>query len=115
MIVNETAARRWWPDQDAIGKTLLQQAGRPGAPDAMRTLTVVAVARDTKYRDLGEEPRPFVYVPIQQQYMPRTTIVARSTQGQRLAADIRNAARVDESEPSHRAVAHAGGLRGARR
>ena len=52
-------------------------------------MTVVGVARDSKYRTLGEEPRPFVYVPIQQQYMPRTTIVARSTHGQRLAADLR--------------------------
>jgi predicted permease len=89
VIVNETAARRWWGTTEVIGKTLLQQDGRPSAPDAMRTLTIVAVARDSKYRFLGEEPRPFVYVPLQQQYMPQTTIVARSTQGQRLAADLR--------------------------
>jgi ABC-type antimicrobial peptide transport system permease subunit len=89
VIVNETAARQWWPGQDALGKTLLQQDGRPGAPDAVRTLTVVAVARDTKYRSLGEDPRAFVYVPMSQQYVSRTTIVARSTQGQRLAAELR--------------------------
>jgi predicted permease len=89
VIVNETAARSWWGTTDVVGRTLLQQDGRPEAPDAMRTLTVIAVARDSKYRFLGEEPRPFVYVPIEQQYGPRTTIVARSTQGQRLAADLR--------------------------
>jgi predicted permease len=89
VIVNETAARRWWPGQDAVGKTLLQEEGRPGAPGAMRTLNVIAVARDSKYRSLGEDPRSFVYAPAQQQYMSRTTIVARSTQGQRLAAEIR--------------------------
>ena len=89
VIVNETAARQWWPRQDAIGRTLLQETGRPDAPDAVRTLTVVGVARDSKYRNLGEDPRPFVYVPIQQQYMSRTVIAARSAHGQRLAGELR--------------------------
>ncbi len=90
VIVNETAARRWWPNQNPVGKTLLQEDGRPDAPDATRTLTVVAVARDSKYRSLGEEPRSFVYVPMAQQYVSRVTIVARSTQGQRLAGELRS-------------------------
>jgi predicted permease len=89
VIVNETAARQWWPRQDALGKTLLQETGRPDAPDAVRTLTVVGVARDSKYRNLGEDPRPFVYVPIQQQYLSRTVIAARSAHGQRLAGELR--------------------------
>ena len=89
VIVNETAARQWWPRQDALGKTLLQETGRPDALDAVRTLTVVGVARDSKYRNLGEDPRPFVYVPIQQQYMSRTVIAARSAHGQRLAGELR--------------------------
>jgi predicted permease len=89
VIVNETAARQWWPRQDALGKTLLQENGRPDAPDAVRTLTVVGVARDSKYRNLGEDPRPFVYVPIEQQYMSRTVIAARSAHGQRLAGELR--------------------------
>jgi predicted permease len=89
VIVNETAARRWWPNEDPIGKVVLQEDGRRDAPDATRTLTVIAVARDSKYRDLGEDPRLFVYVPLAQQYVPRTTIVARSTQGQRLAGELR--------------------------
>jgi predicted permease len=89
VIVNETAARRWWPNQDPIGKTLLQQVGTRAQPDATRTLLVVGVARDSKYRDLGELPRTFVYVPIAQQFLPRTTIIARSANGQRLAMEIR--------------------------
>jgi predicted permease len=86
-IVNETAARRWWPNQTALGRTMQQESFAEGA--TMRTLTVVGVARDTKYRSLGEEPRNFVFVPLEQQYRSRMTIVARATEGQRLATEMR--------------------------
>ena len=59
-------------------------------PDSSRPMTVVGVAKDAKYAFLGEEPTGFVYVPMQQQYMPRTTIVARAADGRRLAAEIRS-------------------------
>jgi predicted lysophospholipase L1 biosynthesis ABC-type transport system permease subunit len=55
----------------------------------MDTLTVIGVARDTKYRSLAEEPRLFVYVPFAQQYRSRVTIVARSADGRRLAMPLR--------------------------
>jgi len=80
-VVNETMARRLWPKDDAIGKVLMQER--------TRKLTVIGVARDAKYRTLGDPPRMFLYVPMQQQYVPRTTIVARSTNGQRLAVELR--------------------------
>ena len=79
-IVNETMARRSWPNQNAIGKTL-----REGE----HTVTIVGIARDVKYRSLGDPPRLFLYVPLQQQYVSRMTIVARTTQGQRAAREIR--------------------------
>ena len=64
VIVNETAARQWWPGQDRDRQDAAA-AGRPaGRARRDATLTVVGVARDTKYRSLGEDPRPFVYVPI---------------------------------------------------
>ncbi|HET8772928.1 MAG TPA: ABC transporter permease [Thermoanaerobaculia bacterium] len=84
-IVNQRMAHQLWPSQDPIGKTLVQVRG----PADKQTLTVVGVARDGKYRYLGEEPAPFIYVPLQQQYQSQTTIVARSTQGQRLAGELR--------------------------
>ena len=84
-IVNETFAKRIWPNQNAIGKVLVQHTG----PDSSRALTVVGIARDAKYRTLGEAPRNFIYVPLQQQYLSGFTIVARATRGQRLATDIR--------------------------
>ena len=88
-IVNATAVRQWWGGRDPVGKTLLQEAGTRANPDATRQLTVIAVAADANYRTLGEDPRPFVYVPIAQQYLPRVTIMARANHGQRLAGDLR--------------------------
>jgi predicted permease len=90
VIVNETAARRMWPNQDPLGKVLVHHEDRRGTSDSTRPMTVVGVARDAKYAFLGEPPTGFVYVPMQQQYLPRTTIVARATDGRRLAAEIRS-------------------------
>jgi putative ABC transport system permease protein len=85
-IISETAARRWFPGQDPIGGTINQQMG-DGTAD--RPLTIVGVARDSKNQSLDEPLRPFVYVPFQQVYTPRMTIAARTTNGQRVAAELR--------------------------
>jgi predicted permease len=53
-IVNETMARHTWPGQDPVGQLLQGRTGRP--------LLVVGLVRDTKYRTIGEDPTPFVYI-----------------------------------------------------
>jgi predicted permease len=58
-IVNETLARRFWPEEDPIGR-------RVRFEDQDELWTVVGVARDGRYRTLGEAPRPFLYRPIAQ-------------------------------------------------
>ena len=50
-VVNETMARRYWPQQDAIGKTLrLRDRSGP-------VLQVVGIARDGKYGEIAETPQ----------------------------------------------------------
>lgn len=59
VIVNETMARQRWPKQDPVGKIVWLGCRE----DAPRTAgQVIAVARDSKYRTLDEEPQPFLYM-----------------------------------------------------
>src|SRR5690606_28619218 len=68
-IINQTMAERFWPGQDPIGRTF--------ANDTVR-YTVVGIARDAKYRTLGEPPRPFVYTAYSQRYDSTLTMLARA-------------------------------------
>ncbi len=91
-IVGEGIAREFWPGQSAVGKRLIQQTFGPNGPvaNASKTLAVVGVARDVKASSLIDGlSRSLVYVPLQQQYTPNITIVARTTRGQRIADEIR--------------------------
>jgi predicted permease len=72
VIVSETAARRAWPGQNPVGKRV-----RIGGPDS-ELREIVAVAQDTKVRTLGEEPRPYVYLPLRQNYRSILSLVVRT-------------------------------------
>jgi predicted permease len=52
-IVNETAAARFWPGRSPLGARFVMLDD---------TMTVVGVARDLAYHQLGEPPRPYVYL-----------------------------------------------------
>jgi len=71
-VLNETLAGMLWPGEDAIGKRI--SVSGPEGP----FLEVVGVARDGKYRSLGETPHPYIYQPLLQSYDPRMTLVVRT-------------------------------------
>jgi predicted permease len=71
-VVNEAFARRYWPGQDTLGRRLSVMG--PEGP----FLEVVGVTRDGKYWTLGEEPRPFYYLPLLQHYEPSATLIVRT-------------------------------------
>jgi putative ABC transport system permease protein len=70
-VVNETMARRLWPDQEAIGK-------RFRCFGEAWIIEVVGVARDAKYFTIGEDPQPFFYLPLPQHPSAAVTLHVRT-------------------------------------
>ena len=70
-VVNETMARRLWPDQDAIGK-------RFRCFGEAWIIEVVGVAHDAKYFTIGEDPQPFFYLPLAQHPSAAVTLHVRT-------------------------------------
>ena len=98
VIVNETMAERYWPDESPVGKRVRPWGQTlPDAPYA----EVVGLVRDSKYVTVGEAPRAFVYRPLAQRWAPAATLLVR-TEGDPLgvlAAVRRAVAAVDPDLP----------------
>jgi hypothetical protein len=71
-IVNETFVHRAWADGDAMGRTF----GLDG-----RRVTVVGVARDSRYARLDEPRMPFVYLPLAERWVGARTLFVRGAGG----------------------------------
>ena len=93
MVVSESAARHYWGGRDPIGKRL-----RMGE-NLERTVTVVGVVPDTRYRDL-RDARASIYFPLRQSffpYMPMTLAIRTSGPPAELVPTIRRV--IGETDP----------------
>ncbi len=70
VIVNEELARRYYGG-NAVGKRL--QIGSDVPPRE-----IVGVARTARYRNLREDPLPFIYIPMAQEYESGMTLLVRT-------------------------------------
>ena len=72
-IVNETMAKQFWPKENPIGKRFSLTS------DSGPFVEIVGVARDGKYRVLAEDPMPYLYIPLAQNFDPEPVLQIRSS------------------------------------
>ena len=81
-IINETAAQRYWPGEDPIGKRI--KRGRPESKNPW--VTVVGIVGASRQTSLKEGSQPELYVPYLQRPGLTLTLVARTASDPRLLA-----------------------------
>jgi macrolide transport system ATP-binding/permease protein len=69
-IVNRTMVSRYWHGQDPVGRRLRVKA---------RWARVIGVVADSKYESMREAPKPFFYVPVQQNFIREPYLNIRTT------------------------------------
>jgi putative ABC transport system permease protein len=74
-VVDETFARRYWPNGEALGKRI----GAQGDTSANRWMTIVGVVPNVRHASLGEAPNLQVYAPFAQQTPWTMYLIVRGT------------------------------------
>jgi predicted permease len=75
VLINQTMASRFWPDEDPVGRHVVVATGSDAA--SRRDCEIVGVVQDGKYLSLNEPPEPYFYRPYAQQPWGEMTVIAR--------------------------------------
>jgi putative ABC transport system permease protein len=87
IIVNQTFARKFWPNEDAVGKRIVMGGMSPDP----KWITIVGIVGDIRHAALDVEPKPEMYVPFAQDPYKSMIFAVRGTQDPRnLASAIRS-------------------------
>ena len=72
-IVNETLVRNLFPNTDPIGQRLRVLSRQPSSWE------IVGVVKDSKYRSLGEDATPYIFLPYLQNPQPAMALHVRTS------------------------------------
>jgi putative ABC transport system permease protein len=97
IILNQTFAKKFWPNQDALGKRITFDNPKKTA----KWITIVGVVGDIRHFGLEIDPKPEMYVPFAQEPYFTTIYVVRSSQDPRglLPAIRREIQAIDPAVP----------------
>jgi putative ABC transport system permease protein len=82
VVINETMAKRFWPDRDPIGKRF-KFFGQDNFQQ------VVGVAKDSKYNFIGEDPLPYIYQSTTQVYQPQLSLFVKGARPDAILGTVR--------------------------
>jgi predicted permease len=89
-VINETMAKKFWPNEDALGRRFKSKDREHKFTD----VEVIGIVQDGKYKGIVEDPMPFFYVPLSQEYISLRNIQVRtSVPPENLELQIANAIR----------------------
>lgn len=98
VVISETMAHRFWPNEDAIGKRIA--AGRVRSDQDW--IQVIGVVKDVRQFELTADPRPQMYLTYRQAgfFAPRDLVVKTDVDPASMAATVRKAVwEIDKDQP----------------
>jgi len=89
VVINQQMAQRYWPNQDPVGQFLTLV----GSGNTRTNAQIIGIARTGKYQSLGEDPKPYFYRSILQEYEPNAQLIVRGDDQTRLLGALRGVIR----------------------
>ncbi len=98
VIINEALAKKYWPNEEALGKRIT--FSNPRKPDP-KWLTIVGIVRSVRHRGLDLDPAPEYYLPLAQRAESSMILTVRSAQdpGTLTSAIRREIQSIDPDQP----------------
>jgi putative ABC transport system permease protein len=90
MIVNDAFAKKYYPNEDPIGRKVEIGAGEGAARKRFKTREIVGIVGNIRSSNLTETPQPAYYVPLPQlMYGPPTLLIRTQGEPAAITSEVR--------------------------